>query len=254
MRTLTYNWEFNVLNIENYRQKSKLTPYFNFIIENHATLPGDIVELGVYKGRSLLATAMLLKELGSNKRVWGFDTFGGFPSYHPNDDLQQFEKLYQNGSISEAFYEQVQLNQAYRQFLTAQPVQPSNISSSGDFSDSSLEALQQKIDYMQLDNIELVVGSFAETLTDNFRTDYPPIMAALVDCDLYDGYRVGLPFIWEHLTRGGYIYLDEYYSLKFPGARIATDEFFRDKQDQPQKHVTEPNEFERWYVHKIWES
>ncbi len=70
MRQLDYNWEFNVLNIENYRLQNKLTRYFDFIIENHDRLGGDIFEFGVYKGRSLLLVAMLLKELGSDKLSW----------------------------------------------------------------------------------------------------------------------------------------------------------------------------------------
>ena len=79
-------------------------------------------------------------------------------------------------------------------------------------------------------------------------------MAALLDCDLYVSYRVALPFAWKRLTIGGYIYLDEYYSLKFPGGRIATDEFFATKMDKPHKHKDEPGDFERWYVRKIHEN
>jgi hypothetical protein len=44
--------------------------------------------------------------------------------------------------------------------------------------------------------------------------------------------------------------LDEYYSLKFPGARIATNEFFQDKQHKPQKHAHIHGEFERWFLKK----
>ena len=70
MRQLDYNWEFNVLNIENYRLQNKLTRYFDFIIENHDRLDGDIFEFGVYKGHSLLALAMLLKKLGNDELDW----------------------------------------------------------------------------------------------------------------------------------------------------------------------------------------
>ena len=45
--------------------------------------------------------------------------------------------------------------------------------------------------------------------------------------------------------------LDEYYSLKFPGAKIACDEFCHLHNIQPQKQVSVPNsEFERWYLTK----
>ena len=76
-------------------------------------------------------------------------------------------------------------------------------------------------------------------------------MAVLMDSDLYASYMTTLPFSWPRLSRGGYIFLDEYYSLKFPGALIATDEFFADKKDKPQKHKQIDGDFERWFVRKI---
>ena len=79
---LKNNWEFNVLQIYNYKNLGKLEGYFKFISDNFDILDGDICEIGVFRGYSLIATAMLLKELGSDKKVWGFDSFSGFPTYH----------------------------------------------------------------------------------------------------------------------------------------------------------------------------
>ena len=50
------------------------------------------------------------------------------------------------------------------------------------------------------------------------------------------------------------MYLDEYYSLKFPGARIATDEFFFDKNDKPEMYPRQTMDFERWFVTKNLEN
>jgi len=79
-------------------------------------------------------------------------------------------------------------------------------------------------------------------------------MAALLDSDLYLSYKTVLPFIWDRLVTAGYMFLDEYYSLKFPGARIATDEFFTDKKDKPRKHRVDAGDFERWHVRKYYEA
>ena len=46
------------------------------------------------------------------------------------------------------------------------------------------------------------------------------------------------------------IYLDEYYSLKFAGARIATNEFFNDKNEKPIMHKKVKGDFERWSITK----
>ena len=53
---------------------------------------GDIFEFGVYSGNSLITAALILKELNSKKKIYGFDTFRGFPSLSKFDDLNQFKK------------------------------------------------------------------------------------------------------------------------------------------------------------------
>ena len=44
--------------------------------------------------------------------------------------------------------------------------------------------------------------------------------------------------------------LDEYYSLKFPGAKIACDEFFKENRIFPKFSKIRQGDFERWYVKK----
>ena len=62
---------------------------------------------------------------------------------------------------------------------------------------------------------------------------------------------LSLPKAWENTTKGGMIYLDEYYSLKFPGAKIAVDEFIKDKEINIKSESTnfDPN-FLRSYIIK----
>ena len=60
-----------------------------------------------------------------------------------------------------------------------------------------------------------------------------------------------LPIIFENLEPNGYINLDEYYSLKYPGAKIATDQFLIKYQDAKLvKNQTPSNEFIRYYITK----
>jgi len=247
MIKLSKNWEFNVLGIDNFNIQEKLTPYYDFIRKNHKLIEGDICEVGVYRGFSLLATAMLLKELGSNKKIWGFDSFEGFPEYHDNDSLEKFNELYVNGIISEEHYLDFKRNQEFKEFVLKKNVDVKNISTSGDFSKNSLKDLEEKINFLELDNIKLIKGNFTDTMNDNL-TEYKDIsfFAGLIDCDLYKGYQSSLPFIYKRLKPGSYVFLDEYYSLKFPGARIATDEFFSLKLEKPFMHAKMSGDFERW--------
>jgi hypothetical protein len=246
---LKNDYEFNILDIYNYNKKDKLYEYYKFIEKNHNKLSGDIVEIGVYKGASLIAAAFLLKELGSKKTVWGFDSFSGFPSYHEFDNLNQFESLYESGQISKDHYECYLKNINLKEFMNKQEASPANISSSGDFSNTSKNLLKRKIDFLGLDNIKLVDGSFRETMKKNAFNNVN-FMAVLMDCDLYESHKIALPFVWDRIVLNGYMFLDEYYSLKFPGARIAINNFFLDKKDKPEMYPKLTMDFERWYINK----
>ena len=65
---LKNDWEFNILNIYNYNKPGSFSSYFDFIKKNHKKLPGDLLEAGVHKGKSLLSVALFLKEIGSKKK------------------------------------------------------------------------------------------------------------------------------------------------------------------------------------------
>jgi len=75
-------------------------------------------------------------------------------------------------------------------------------------------------------------------------------MAVFVDCDLYPSYKATLNFVWERLSPGGLIFLDEFYSLKFPGARLATMEFLKNKKASLKMAKKKRGDFERWYIIK----
>ena len=85
---------FSLLRLENSTQysTSRLRFWFDHIRNNALNDDGDIFEFGVYQGGSLISAALLLKEVGSKKTIYGFDSFTGFPSYSEYDDLNCFHK------------------------------------------------------------------------------------------------------------------------------------------------------------------
>ena len=246
----TQDWEFNVLGLYNYRRSGPFQPMFDFIRDNHETIDGDIVDVGVYKAESTIAFAMYLKELGSDKKVFGYDSFRGFPmEKNPMDDYKRFEELFADGSISQQHWNEIRRYWNTIGFLKSDvKLDQFSISTSNAFADVSMESIERKIDFLELDNIVLVPGYFKDTMVHGLGPD--KVFVANLDCDLYDGYKVALPFVWERLQTGSYIWLDEYYSLKFPGGRIATDEFFAGKSDGPQMYPRVEGAFERWFVVK----
>lgn len=248
--SLVKDWEYIVLGVLNYKKAESLRFYFEFVKSNHLLLEGDIVESGVYQGRSLLGMALMLKELGSSKKVYGYDSFSGFPPvYHENDKFERFDDLLEEGIITVELYQDVKKNLGWRTELSGFPINPSSISGSGDFSRTSRDLVEKKIEILGLENVVLVDGPFDQTMVDGIGPQ--KIMCALIDCDLYQSYVTTFDFVWPRLVKGGLVYLDEYYSLKFPGARIATNEFVRSyggaELDRFQSDV---GEFERWGLWK----
>jgi len=124
-----------------------------------------------------------------------------------------------------------------------------NISTSADFDCDLKQTLEAKIDFLGLDNIILVDGAFENTMISEKFAELR-LMAILMDCDLYNSYLTTLKFGWPKLVDNGYIFLDEYYSLKFAGARSAVDEFFEGKLQKPLSHATTERDFDRNYIIK----
>ena len=48
-------------------------------------IPGDIVECGVGSGSSIIFLKSLQKEKKDNRKMWGFDSFEGFPKGSDKD-------------------------------------------------------------------------------------------------------------------------------------------------------------------------
>ena len=88
-------WEINSLELFNLDKASQLFFYFNFLKSKaFAKLKGDVVESGVFRGKSLLTSALILNSTNNkNKKIWGYDTFSGFPQLSNLDKIENFSKL-----------------------------------------------------------------------------------------------------------------------------------------------------------------
>ena len=186
----SYSFLLPVLGIDNFlpHSNSRLRFLYKHIVDYHEKISGNLYEFGVFRGSSLIAQALLLKKLNSSKKVYGFDSFNGFPDYHENDDLCKFDSINFSPETSNK-------SKIYQEFkkLFSNCVTPENISSSGDFSGTSQEALQKKIDLLELDNIILVQGDFKVSIPAH--DECIGIFTANIDCDLYSGYKQSLPFV-----------------------------------------------------------
>ncbi len=138
------DFAFNLSGVENYNSaSSRLRFWFEHCKKNIDKLDGDIFEFGVFRGASLISIALLLKKLGSNKKVYGFDSFGGFPEYHKYDDFESFE-LYPD-IFEKELVDKHKLMLDIKNTINSN-LMPSNISSSGEFNETSESSVREKIE------------------------------------------------------------------------------------------------------------
>ena len=169
-------------------------------------VPGDIAELGVFRGHGLMTWANLLECycIGDRtKIVYGFDNWKGFTELSDEDGSRVEELQKEEGGFSPARY---------------------------------FEELRDAIALFDSDRfvpwksrIKLVEGDI-ETTIPSFVEENPGVRFSLIhfDCDLYKPKKIALEHLFPRVSRGGVILFDEYSIKDWPGETEAVDEYFSD--------------------------
>jgi O-methyltransferase len=152
-----------------------------------SSLPGDVAEVGVYKG----GTARLLAKSfeSTQKPIHLFDTFSGTPPVDPIKDSYYKEGLWGNTSIEDV-----------RAYLT------------------------------DCRNVNFYQGLFPDTAK--------PIQNKIfclvhIDVDIYKSVMDCCHFFYPRSQKVGLMIFDDYGDLSCPGAKLAVDEYFSDKPENP---------------------
>lgn len=176
-------------------------------------LPGDIVELGVYRGTTLMTWANFLeiRNMGDRqKQVFGFDNFAGFTSLTEKDGKcdQAVEKVvsgFDSSCFEEILTDAISIFDRDR-FIPYKP------------------------------RVILVKGNIEETVP-RFVEEHPGLRISLLhfDCDMYEPTRIALEQFWHLVVPGGVVLFDEYGIRPWEGESRAVDEFFADKKVKIQR-------------------
>jgi len=173
------------------------------LLHQLARIEGAIVECGTYRGATLLGMTHVMTVRGLRPRIYGLDSFEGFPEPRP-EDAQPDGRMHP---------------EVHR----------------GALGDTSYEALLRRIELIGWsDRITVLKGYFDQTLP---RLAHEKFSVAHLDCDLYESYKVCLQFVYPRMLPGGLIVLDDYKlpANVYPGADRAVDEFFADKREKPER-------------------
>jgi O-methyltransferase len=160
-----------------------------FILAND--IPGNFVECGVWRGGMSFLMADLVRQAGSNRSTWMFDSFEGMPE--PDD---------RDGAAA----------------VIAEGLDNNRV---------SLEQVQSIANQLGLaPYTRLVKGWFDDTLPAR-REEIGPIALLRIDADWHASVRCCLDNLYDQVVEGGFIVFDDYFD--FPGCAIAVHEFLGER-------------------------
>lgn len=148
-------------------------------------VPGGLVECGVARGGSAALMGLAARQRGARRPLWVFDTFDGLPPPTDADADREIGQAYAGGCRGTA---------------------------------SEVEALLARLGI--LGDARLVKGLFEETVPD---CATGPIAVLHLDCDWYESVAVCLEHLYDRVSPGGVIQIDDY--GHWAGTRRAVDEF-----------------------------
>ena len=172
------------------------------------SIPGDIVECGVWRGGSMMAAALQLQTIGAPTRdLWLYDTYTGMTA----PTVEDRESL--TGTDARTLLQATEAGDGNNIWCIAdEPDVRENMASTG----------------YPVEKMHFIAGDVAVTLKEK----QPEQIALLrLDTDWYASTKVELEKLYERLVPGGVCILDDY--GHWQGARQAVDEFFTTNPPRP---------------------
>lgn len=187
-------------NFTKYSSRQELTRFIfrRDLFEKIISSKGSIIECGVCTGSGLMAWAQLssiMEPMAFNRRIYGFDTFEGFPSIHDKDNYGSHDHGKNVGDIRD---------ESYDDLLNCIKIYDSN-RFIGD-----------------VDKVEIIKGDFLVT-SESFINDNPHLIISLLylDFDLYEPTKKALELFLPRMHKGAVIGFDEINNPNWPGETLA---------------------------------
>ena len=209
-----------VNNFAKYAKRQEITRFLvrHELFKKILHLKGSIIECGVFSGNGVMSWAQLstiMEPVAFFRRIYGFDTFGGFPSVS-SEDLTGKENLdWKPGDVKDDSYHDLM---------------------------ACIDLFDKNRFLAQFPKVELVKGDFMET-GEKFLKDNPHLLIALLylDFDLYEPTRKALELFLPRMPKGSILAFDEINNPMWPGETMAFLESLNVRELQVQKFPYEPN-------------
>ena len=168
-------------------------------------IPGDLIETGVWRGGATIFMRGLLKVYGVTDRiVWAADSFEGLPE--PDSDKFPREAKVQSGPVMQTLYHNLA---------------------------ATLEEVKRNFEAYGLldDQVKFLRGWFKDTLP---TAPIDALSLIRLDGDFYESTKVGLDALYDRLSIGGFVIIDDYGEDSWTYCRKAVDEF------RSERHIDGP--------------
>lgn len=194
-------------NFPKYVRRQNLTRFMALyeIFKRVLNVKGSIVECGVNRGFGVMTWAKLsaiMEPVNLMRRVYGFDTFAGFPSTSEKDMSSASSHVKVGDLYSDSFDELQELC-----------------------------AINDSTRFLgHVKKVELIRGDATQTIP-QFVADHPHVLVSLLymDFDLYEPTKVALEHFVKRMPKGAIIAFDELDNSLWPGETVAMLEHFADR-------------------------
>jgi hypothetical protein len=197
------SWETKMENFPKYVKRQNLTRFLALyeVFKTVLDVKGSIIECGVNQGYGVMSWckfSSILEPVNLTRRVYGFDTFEGFPSLSDEDRSSQSGHVKKGDLAADAKAEIERLAQIHdsSRFLGHVP------------------------------KLTLIKGDAKDTIP-KFVEEHPHLVVSLLfmDFDLYDPTRVALEHFLPRMPRGAVVAFDELDNPLWPGETQAMLEY-----------------------------
>ncbi len=212
------SWEKKMENFPKYTRRQNLTRFLALyeLFKRVIPVKGSIVECGVYHGFGVSSWSKLsaiMEPVNLTRRIYGFDSFSGFPVVSDKDIGQESKHVKPGALFSDSYDELQELIQIHdsTRFLG------------------------------HVEKTHLIRGDATETIP-KFIEENPHLLVSLLfmDFDLYDPTCTALEYFIPRMPRGAIVAFDELDNPLWPGETQAMLKYFKGRNPKLERIEFDP--------------
>lgn len=212
------DWEKKMENFPKYVRRQNLTRFLVLyeIFKKIVDVKGSIIECGVHQGfgiTSWMKFSAIMEPVNLTRRIYGFDTFEGFPSV-ADEDMSPASDHVKAGDLAADTYEEIQ----------------------------QLAEVHDSTRFIgHIPKVKLIKGDAVKTIP-QFVDEHPHLLVSLLflDFDLYEPTMAALEHFVPRMPKGAIIAFDELDNPLWPGETKAMLDYFKDNKLSLQRLPFDP--------------